>query len=86
VKNTTGSLFRDYEGILCLDLQSYTYQEAKQVLQQTLNSFNRGNELKVIHGYRGGSTLKTMVWNFNHPKIVDREPGDNPGETIYYLG
>jgi hypothetical protein len=80
-----GILFRDEEGYICLDLHSYRYVEAQQLLKRTLDSYNHGNELKVIHGYHRGNTLKELVWNFKHVKIADREHGENPGETIYFL-
>ena len=40
----------------------------------------------VVHGYRGGTVLKTMVANFAHHRIdYALSPMNNPGETHIYL-
>lgn len=43
--------------------------------------------MRVIHGYRQGSTIKDMVMNefSHHPRVLRVENTPNPGETVFVL-
>ncbi|MBQ6150199.1 MAG: hypothetical protein IJJ03_00925 [Mogibacterium sp.] len=44
-------------------------------------------QIKLVHGYNRGTSLKTMITEEYryHPKVIRIKPGDNLGTTILVL-
>lgn len=74
--------------IIEADIHGMTADEAYNDLIRLLDSVSKNvTEIHVIHGYRRGNALKTMVQNrLNHPKISYKcQSLLNEGETKIYL-
>jgi len=71
---------------LVLDLHGLTEQEAYLEMLEFFSALpNNCKSVTVIHGFRGGEVLKTMVQNFTHHRIWSKQPGIlNPGETTIF--
>lgn len=70
------------------DIHGMTADEAYRELVRLIDHADSGTaEIHVIHGYRRGDALKTMVQHkLNHPKISYKcESLLNEGETKIYL-
>lgn len=75
-------------GIIEADIHGMTADEAYRDLLRLLDRAGRNvTEIHVIHGYRRGDALKTMVQTkLRHPKIAYKCPSLlNEGETKIYL-
>jgi len=72
-----------------LDLHGYTVAEAKKIVEMTIARIPKGDqELRVIHGYHSGDTIKQLVQSRNgirSKRIVRRRYTKNQGETILVL-
>ncbi len=69
-----------------VDLHGLTSAQAKDKLDETLKKLPKGvGELTVIHGYRGGTTLKEMVCRYKHPKVQRKILGMNQGTTVFLI-
>lgn len=67
-----------------VDLHGLTLIEAKEVLDQFMNSLpNFPMEVAVIHGFHYGIRLKTFVSQYKHPRIKRKLKTMNQGETIF---
>ena len=75
-------------GIQELDLHGMTCYQAKIVIDAALRRAGSSvYRLELIHGYRGGTELKTMIRRdySRHPKVLRLEMGLNPGSTDLVL-
>lgn len=71
-----------------MDIHGMTAGEAKRGLEQLLNRADtkKVTEIRVIHGYNGGQTLRDMVrLRLKHPRIAAKLVCLNPGETRILL-
>ncbi len=72
--------------IQTVDLHELTLYEAKVRLDDFMDSLNYGvSEVVVIHGYHKGTTLKTFVSRYNHPRIKKKLKTMNKGQTIFLI-
>ena len=71
-----------------IDLHGLFQDEAIKVIDKALkNADDSTYQIKLIHGYNRGTSLKDMIadeYRF-HPKVVRVQPGDNLGTTILVL-
>lgn len=76
------------EGCLKIDLHGYRAREAREYLEWRLKTLPRGiNQIDVIHGYRSGTVLQTMVREeLTDKRILRKIVGWNPGETTLIIG
>ena len=75
-------------GTLELDVHEMNQFQAKTYIDSRLKKVKRDiYQVKVIHGYHGGTTLRSMIRKTyrNHPKVIRVEVPLNPGETILVL-
>ena len=74
--------------IITIDLHGLFQDEAIKVIDKALkNADDSTYQIKLIHGYNRGTSLKDMIadeYRF-HPKVVRVQPGDNLGTTILVL-
>ena len=72
---------------LVLDLHEMRTGEAKAWLDARISRAPKEvTQILVIHGYRGGTALQTMVRkSYRHPRVKQKILGLNPGETIFLL-
>ena len=71
-------------GIIELDVHSMNRAQAKTYIDSQLKRAKKDiYQIKVIHGYRGGTTIRKTYRN--HPKVVRVELPLNPGETNLIL-
>lgn len=71
-----------------LDLHGKNLYQARVALSSALKKARGADyRLRVIHGYRGGESLRAMVREtaLNHPKVLRIEPTPNEGETVLVL-
>lgn len=70
-----------------LDIHGYRVQEAKILLDQFIDKVPHSlHEVVIVHGYRGGTSLRTFVRkNYHHPRVTGTMVSLNPGETILKL-
>lgn len=69
-----------------VDLHYETVDSARKKLGQVLKTLpNDTCEVIVIHGYHGGTAIRTMVRNYKHPKVERKFIGLNGGETIFKI-
>ncbi len=71
-----------------IDIHGMTELEAKREIEKYIASLPKdAKELRIIHGYHGGSVLKELVrGNKIRSKRIDRKKFTmNQGETIYLL-
>lgn len=69
------------------DLHGAYERDARDILCGWLNTAPRTvTELRVIHGYQRGTTLRDMIRSdFSHPRVKAIFPSLNPGETRLVL-
>lgn len=70
-----------------VDLHGMYVEDAQSLLQTWLsNAPDSISELRVVHGYRQGDALRTMLRrDFHHARVSDMLPALNPGETRLIL-
>ena len=71
-----------------IDLHGLFQDEAIKVIDKALkNADDSTYQIKLIHGYNRGTSLKDMIVDEYryHPKVVRVQPGDNLGTTILVL-
>ena len=74
--------------IITIDLHGLFQDEAIKVIDKALkNADDSTYQIKLIHGYNRGTSLKDMIIDEYkyHPKVVRIQPGDNLGTTILIL-
>lgn len=73
--------------IVTADLHGVYERDAKDLLAGWLSQApNDVTELRVIHGYQRGTTLRDMIrGDFSHPRVKSILPSLNPGETRLIL-
>ncbi len=79
---------RMQSGIQELDLHGMTCYQAKIVIDAALRRAGGSvYRIELIHGYRGGTELKTMIRKeySKNPKVKRLEMGLNPGTTDLVL-
>ena len=69
------------------DLHGVYERDARNILSGWLNTTpSTVAELRVIHGYQRGTTLRDMLrQDFSHPRVKAILPSLNPGETRLVL-
>lgn len=69
------------------DIHGMTCAEAKRALERLLSRAGKDvTEIRVIHGYHNGQTLRDMVrLHLKHPRISAKLISLNPGETRILL-
>lgn len=79
--------FKREGDIMQVDLHGMYVEDAKHLLQTWLKNAPDGiTELRVIHGYRQGDALRSMLQNnFSHPRVARVLKALNPGETRFIL-
>jgi DNA-nicking Smr family endonuclease len=74
--------------IVNVDLHGLFRDEAIKVIDKALKNADESTyQIKLIHGYNRGTSLKNMIieeYRY-HPKVRRIEPGDNLGTTILVL-
>lgn len=73
---------------LTVDLHGMRQDQAIRVIDRALLRAGDGTyQLRLVHGYHGGDSLKTMIgYRYgNHPKVKRVARGDNPGVTVLVL-
>ncbi len=67
-----------------IDIHGMMESEAKKHLERYIVSLPKGNhELRIIHGYKSGQTLKNMVRaKLKSKRIIRVRASINPGESI----
>lgn len=74
--------------IITVDLHGLYRDEAIKVIGKALKTADNSTyQIKLIHGYNRGTSLKDMIIDeFKyHPKVLRIQPGDNLGTTILVL-
>lgn len=74
--------------IVSIDLHGLFQNEAIKVIDKALkNADSSTYQIKLIHGYNRGTSLKNMIQDEYkyHPKVLRIQPGDNLGTTILVL-
>ncbi|MBQ3369752.1 MAG: Smr/MutS family protein [Mogibacterium sp.] len=74
--------------IITVDLHGLFREEAIKVIGKALKTADNSTyQIKLIHGYNRGTSLKDMIIDeFKyHPKVLRIQPGDNLGTTILVL-
>lgn len=75
-------------GIIEMDLHGMNAYQAKTFIDSRLKSAKKDvYRLRLIHGYHGGTNLKTMILKTykNNPKVLRIELGLNQGVTDLVL-
>lgn len=75
-------------GIIEIDIHGMNCTQAQVAIDAKLRRADSSvYRVRVIHGYRGGTALKTMVREkyASHPKVKRIEIGLNQGETDLVL-
>ena len=74
-------------GIVTLDLHGMNCFQAKTALDCELRRAGGSvYRLRVIHGYKNGNELKSLVLSYaSHPKVRRLQGGGNPGQTDLVL-
>ena len=76
------------EPFVTLDLHGMKQDQAARVVDRALVRADSGTyQIRLIHGYHGGESLKTMIgYRYGaHPKVKRVVRGDNPGVTVLVL-
>lgn len=70
-----------------IDLHGYRAREAWEYLEWRIETLPRGiDQIDVIHGYRSGTVLRTIVREeFTNDRVVKKIVGWNPGETTFII-
>ena len=74
--------------IITIDLHGLFQDEAIKVIDKELKKADNSTyQIKLIHGYNRGTSLKDMIMDEYryHPKVIRIKPGDNLGTTILVL-
>jgi DNA-nicking Smr family endonuclease len=74
--------------IVIVDLHGLFQDEAIKVIDRALkNADDSTYQIKLIHGYNRGTSLKNMIVDEYkyHPKVLRIQPGDNLGTTLLIL-
>ena len=74
--------------IITIDLHGMFRDDAIKVIGKALKTADNSTyQIKLIHGYNRGTSLKDMIIDeFKyHPKVLRVQPGDNLGTTILVL-
>lgn len=74
--------------IVTVDLHGLFREDAIKVIGKALKTADNSTyQIKLIHGYNRGTSLKDMIIDeFKyHPKVLRIQPGDNLGTTILVL-
>jgi DNA-nicking Smr family endonuclease len=74
--------------IVSVDLHGLFQDEAIKVIDRALkNADDSTYQIKLIHGYNRGTSLKNMIVDEYkyHPKVLRIQPGDNLGTTLLIL-
>ncbi len=74
--------------IITIDLHGLFRDEAIKTIDKALkNADNSIYQIKLVHGYNRGTSLKSMIIDEYryHPKVLRVKPGDNLGTTILVL-
>jgi len=73
--------------VIEVDIHGMTSAEAKRALERLLSRAGKEiTEIRVIHGYHNGQTLRDMVrFSLKHPRISAKLVSLNPGETRILL-
>ena len=74
--------------IITLDLHGMRQEQAIRVIDRALLRADPGvYQIRLVHGYRGGDSLKTMIgYRYRaHPKVKRIVHDDNPGVTVFVL-
>lgn len=79
--------FQIHGSVATADLHGVYEKDAKILLAGWLNTAPQTvTELRVIHGYQHGTTLRDMLrGEFTHPRVKTVLPALNPGETRLIL-
>lgn len=79
--------FKQEGTIVTADLHGVYQRDARDILAGWLNNAPANvTELRVIHGYQHGTTLRDMIRKeFSHPRVKSILPSLNPGETRLIL-
>ena len=74
--------------IISIDLHGMFREDAIKVIDKALkNADSSTYQIKLIHGYNRGTSLKSMIieeYKY-HPKVLRIQPGDNLGTTILVM-
>ncbi|WP_405354271.1 Smr/MutS family protein [Ruminococcus sp.] len=69
-----------------IDLHGQTVESAGRLLTQRLKQLpNDVREVRILHGYNGGTALRDMVRRYKNPRIERKILGLNQGETTFLL-
>ena len=74
--------------IVTVDLHGLFQDEAIKVIDRALkNADDSTYQIKLIHGYNRGTSLKNMIIDEYkyHPKVLRITPGENLGITVLVL-
>ena len=74
--------------IITIDLHGLFQDEAIKVIDKTLKIADSSTyQIKLIHGYNRGISLKNMIYEEYkyHTKVRRIQPGDNLGITVLVL-
>ena len=79
--------FQRNGSLVTADLHGVYERDARDILAGWLNNAPAAvTELRVIHGYQHGTTLRDMIReDFSHPRVKSVLPSLNPGETRLIL-
>ena len=77
-------------GITEIDLHGKNAEEARSLIDRSLLDAGRQvYRLRLIHGYHGGTRMKSMILEeygyCRSPRVLRIEPGANPGITELVL-
>lgn len=76
------------QGIIEVDVHGMNQYQTQVKIQSVLKKAPKGTyAIRVIHGYRGGTTLKDMIRKTyrTHPRVLRVEVTMNPGITELIL-
>ena len=76
------------QGVMELDIHGMTCYQAKTFIESKIRRAPKSvYQIKVIHGYNGGTALRNMVRSEikHNPKVLRVEAGLNQGETTLIL-
>ena len=74
--------------VISVELHGLFREDAIKVIDKALkNADDSTYQIKLIHGYNRGTSLKNMITEEYkyHPKVLRIKPGDNLGTTILVL-
>ena len=79
--------FKREGNVMAVDLHDTSVENARNLLLTWLDHAPPGiTELRVVHGYNRGTLLRDMVREgLAHPRIKQKLPALNPGETRLIL-